>query len=211
LCRGGAAGPKGCTTLNPSPTSALAVGNVNGDRFADVVQGDAGAGHAAGRVRLWLGGAQGLPDAPVPITQNAGRVPGAAQPGHRFGSAVAAGDVTGDRYGDIVVGAPGDEDTGTVSIVPGSAGGPRPQDAIALNPPDIPSGGHFGAQLSLLNDDNDAHLDLYVGVDGVSNLDDALVIYDSKSDGGLDPMPQRGRDFAKNARLNARSPLYLGR
>ena len=59
-----------------SPTSALAVGKINDDRFADVVQGDAGANAGAGELRVWLGRDSGLPGEAETITQDTGRVQG---------------------------------------------------------------------------------------------------------------------------------------
>ena len=70
-------------SAGPSGTSGLAVADVNGDGYADIVQGDsahaqAAAGlPAAGEVRLWLGGRRG-PSA-TPITDHAGH---ARDPGH---------------------------------------------------------------------------------------------------------------------------------
>jgi hypothetical protein len=64
-----------------------------------------------------------------------------------------------------------------VSLIPDSAAGPRPEDARAINAPEIPTGGHFGAALSLLDSDNDQHADLFVTIGDVGKLDDALVYY----------------------------------
>ena len=66
-CRGSRAGPRRCRTLDSSRgTSALAVADVNGDGYGDIVQGDsghaqnlAGAPVDPGQVRLWLGGRDG--------------------------------------------------------------------------------------------------------------------------------------------------------
>jgi uncharacterized caspase-like protein len=211
FCKGGAEGPTACNHKLTSPTSALAVGKINDDRFADVVQGDAGANDGAGELRVWLGQDSGLPGEAETITQDTGRVQGIDDSGNGFGSAVAVGELTGDRRADIVATALGDEGSGTVSLIPGSAGGPRPEDARAINAPEIPTGGHFGAALSVLDSDNDKHADLFVGIGDVGKLDDALVYYMSRSEGGLNPDPEGGSGLDAQAQLNTSSPLYIGR
>lgn len=211
FCKGGADGPTTCDSKLNSPTSALAVGKTNDDRFADVVQGDAGANAGAGELRVWLGRDSGLPDKAETITQDTGRVQGIEDRGNGFGSAVAVGELTGDRLADIVAAALNDEGSGTVSLIPDSAAGPRAEDARAINAPDIPTGGHFGAALSLLDSDNDQHADLFVTIGDVGKLDDALVYYTSQSEGGLNPDPERGTGLDAQAQLNTSSPLYIGR
>jgi hypothetical protein len=78
-------------------------GDVNGDGFADVVVGayrnDAG-GIDAGRAYVYLGGAGAFDTTPDAI------LTGVAQ-GDWFGHSVAiAGDVNGDGFADVVIGAP---------------------------------------------------------------------------------------------------------
>jgi hypothetical protein len=90
------------TTVGPA-------GDVNADDYDDFIVGarynDAG-GSNAGRVYVYFGGAT-LPKVP------AWTLTGAAA-GQQFGnSAGAAGDVNGDGYADVVVGAPGDDVFGT--------------------------------------------------------------------------------------------------
>ena len=80
--------------------SVASAGDVNGDGFADVVVGAVGAYGGSGRVYLYLGGATGLATSPATtITGNDGFT-------SNFGDSVAsAGDVNGDGYADVVVGA----------------------------------------------------------------------------------------------------------
>jgi hypothetical protein len=81
-----------------------AAGDVNGDGFGDFVVGYAGAsdhGYSAGRADVFLGSASG------PGATPSWAVLG-AQAGESLGGSVAgAGDVNGDGYADVLVGAPG--------------------------------------------------------------------------------------------------------
>lgn len=74
--------------------------DLNGDGFADVAIGSPGADNRRGRVDVYYGSAMGLAAEPVSLY--------GTETGDRFGSAVsAAGDVDGDGFADLLVGAPG--------------------------------------------------------------------------------------------------------
>ena len=99
-------------------------GDVNGDGYADVVVGAYGQttpNANAGRVYIFHGSATGLAATAVSTLDE-------LQANAKFGSAVAgAGDVNGDGYADVVVGAPGYTNTlaneGRASVFLGSASG----------------------------------------------------------------------------------------
>ncbi|MGH2651966.1 MAG: integrin alpha, partial [Actinomycetota bacterium] len=101
-------------------------GDANGDGIADVVVGaesyDLTAGGNQGRIYVYFGSERGLPTSP-------GFVAGIPdQAGGGFGSAVGtAGDVNGDGFSDILVGAPlwdnGETDEGRAFIYLGTPGG----------------------------------------------------------------------------------------
>ncbi|RPI47584.1 MAG: hypothetical protein EHM56_14610, partial [Chloroflexi bacterium] len=81
------------------PCTAATAGDVNGDGYADVIVGAPSANNRAGKVYLFLGSATGL-DAPLLEL-------GGQANYDQFGSSVAtAGDVNGDGYADVIVGAP---------------------------------------------------------------------------------------------------------
>ena len=214
FCEGGTQGPTACVDVRGDYASSdLAVGNINGDRFADVVQGDARSAEAAGEVRVWLGQESGLAAKPQTITQDAGRLSGNPEAGDEFGNAVAVGEVTGDRWDDIVVAARSDEGGGgSVSIVPGGANGPDASGARSLTAPaGLSADARFGGALSLLDYDDDGHPELIVGIDGVE-LDDALVAYVSRGEGGLNPDPEKATGLGNNAALlDPDSSQYIGR
>src|ERR1019366_4409093 len=76
-------------------------GDINGDGYDDVIVGGDGTLTGAGRAYVYLGGASGL--AASPATTLVG-----PDPTSRFGASVAgAGDINGDGYADVIVGAPG--------------------------------------------------------------------------------------------------------
>jgi hypothetical protein len=219
FCLGAPEGPDGCSAPDSTSsiaTSGLAVADVNGDRYADVVQGDQGYEdgsdefpNEAGEVRLWLGGEGGPGDEPIRITQRSEGIPGDPEPGDDFGHDVAAGDVDGDGLADIIVAARRDEGTGTVTVIRGARSGYSRTAAYMLDAPAV-DGGQLGGSVALLDldDDEDELLDLVIAREEVSSLDDALVAY-----------LREGNRFARGVTLSglaglARaddSPLRIGR
>lgn len=105
--------------------SAAGAGDVNADGYADLI---VGAPHAdppgalgAGRVSVYLGSATAV----MPMPQRT--IVGAA--GDALGTALSsAGDVNGDSFGDVIIGAPGSDplgisNAGAALLFHGTAGG----------------------------------------------------------------------------------------
>jgi len=207
-CPGGRPAPPRCVDVSDTSASALAVGDINGDRVPDVVAGDAGYKNAVGAIRVWLGGSKGLAGQPTVIGQRVGK----PEADDEFGSDVAIGSVTGDRWGDIVVAARGDEGgQGTVTVVPGSASGANPAGSQFVNRPALPTGARFGAALSLLDYDNDHLPEIIVAASNVTNLDDALWVYVSHAGEGFDARADHARGLGTVATSTGDGPLYIGR
>ena len=132
---------------------SVAVGDVNGDTYADIVVGALyEGGGACGRVHVFFG-PNGSPvwtlDMPVP------------QADARFGRSVAVGKVNNDAYADIIVGAPEevhDGNQGRVYVFSGENG----QVLRTLNSTN-PGAGRFGWSVAVGKVDNDVHADIVVG------------------------------------------------
>ena len=113
--------------------AALGAGDINGDGSDDLIIGapnfDADGIGFAGGVHLIYGSDRGLSATRARTdqlwTQNTPRVGGVAGRDQHFGASVAAGDLNGDSYADLIVGAPADNfagptESGSVHVIYGS-------------------------------------------------------------------------------------------
>jgi hypothetical protein len=151
--------------------SVGSAGDVNGDGYGDVLVGapdnDSGQ-NDEGAAILFLGSPAGLPSTPAWIQ-------GGGQQGARFGFCVtSAGDVNGDGYSDVLVGAPGhddgQEDEGAAFLYLGSPGG------LASVPARVwhgdQAGGRFGSSVGCAGDVNaDGFDDVLIGAPGFGGGD----------------------------------------
>jgi hypothetical protein len=162
------------TGLSATPTHSLSVleastgyfgwsltsaGDVNGDGYADVAVGEPSMTRNLGRVHVYLGSAMGPGPSPALVLT----APDTSERDFGF-SLSGAGDLNGDGYADLAVGAPGAmNSTGRVHVYFGSASGPNPVPTLNLTGPDG-SGGRFGMSLTTAGDVNgDGYADLAVG------------------------------------------------
>jgi hypothetical protein len=128
--------------------AALASGDFDGDGLADLAVAAPGQDDLGGRVYLYKGGAHGLATEPWRV------LAGEAGPGGSFGAALAAaGDLTGDGFVDLVVGAPDVAGGGRAYVY---AGGPAglPERATMTYFGDSAQAGRFGASVAGAGDVN---------------------------------------------------------
>jgi hypothetical protein len=140
-------------------TSIAGAGDVNGDGFGDVVIGAPDAQSRAGRAYVFLGGPSGMASAPATTLSGPDGMGGA------FGNSVAAaGDVNGDGYSDVIVGAHGAlELAGRAYVFLGGPSGLGATPAVNLTSPDG-AGGTFGFAVAGAGDVNgDGFGDVVVG------------------------------------------------
>lgn len=162
------------------------VADINRDGYGDVVLGDASdptgtkkSGHKGGQITVWYGGPGGPDPAQTPtvINQDTTGVPGTGESDDRFGSSIGTGDINGDGYADVAVGAPGEalgkaREAGSVTILFGSASGLTTKGAQGWTqdskgvPGGSEAGDQFGKSVRLLDINRDGKADLVTGAGG---------------------------------------------
>ena len=174
--------------------SVAGAGDVNGDGYDDVIVGayaNSGGGSAAGEAYVLHGSSSGLSSTPDWSDQGEAI-------GDWFGYSVAgAGDVNGDGYDDVIVGAPynnggAGSNTGEAYVYHGSASG-------LSTTPDWSDQGeaaedYFGISVAGAGDVNgDGYADVIVGAyendDGGSGAGEAYVYHGMSADPGLSATP----------------------
>jgi hypothetical protein len=212
---------------NPGPNEhlggALAAGDFNDDGFDDLAIGIprdiVGNLVGAGGVIVLFGTSGGL-QAVAPEHQLWSQantdVDGNAEPGDRFGAAVAAGDMNGDGFDDLAIGVPGedltgvDRDAGALNILYGSSEGPQtasPRDQLWTQ--DSPSvagsaeaGDSFGSALAASDANDDGFADLAIGVvleNLMARADTGAIHVLHGTDGGLQAVSPNDQLWTQNS------------
>jgi len=166
--------------------SAASAGDVNGDGFGDVVVGAWGHDNGQtneGRAVLYLGSSAGMAATPAWTAES-------DQAAALFGMSVAsAGDVNGDGYDDVLVGAPsfnnGQNDEGRAYLYLGSSTGLAPTPAWTSESDQ--DGAYFGFPVASAGDVNgDGYDDVLVGAhlfDDVESNEGRTFLYLGSSTG----------------------------
>jgi hypothetical protein len=151
--------------------SVTSAGDINGDGYADIIGGAYDTGNS-GIVYIFLGSPSG--PSFIPSTTL-----GPGNTGDEFGvSAAGAGDINGDGYADVVIGAPDvNGSQGAAYVYLGSASGLSSSPSITLAGPGG-TNGDFGNSVASAGDVNgDGYADVVVGADEVNNVDGAAYVF----------------------------------
>lgn len=175
--------------------SALAPGDVNGDGYDDIVVGamnEAVSGQAkTGAITVLFGSAAGITtEGSMWIHQNTPGIPGIGEAGDFWGRSIIVADLNGDAYGDIVVGADGEDigtqfvNAGAITVIYGSASGPDTGNTKLFfqgfngTPGALEAQDGFGLYLSATDINGDTYDDIVVGApfEDIGNLQNAGAI-----------------------------------
>ncbi|MEV5982583.1 FG-GAP-like repeat-containing protein [Streptomyces sp. NPDC052114] len=164
-------GASGTYTDLPDEAPVAASGDFDGDGRDDLLLGSPDDN----AVTAYSGGTEGLrASARRTLTQDSPGVPGATEPSDFFGEGVAAGDVDGDGYDDVAVGAEYETvgsvpNAGSVTVLRGSADGLTGIGAqvVHQDTEGVPGANEpydrFGSAVRLTDTNRDGNADLAVG------------------------------------------------
>ncbi|WP_367574338.1 FG-GAP-like repeat-containing protein [Streptomyces griseoaurantiacus] len=188
---GASSGPTPQTEVGNGFAGALTVADFDLDGHDDLVVGNDFVGvldgtAKGGYVTVFPGGPAGVDTTRGAVFSQATEgVPGADESNDSFGGALAAGDVNGDDFPDLAVGANFEtigeaEQAGNVWVLRGGSSGLTANGAVSLNQgtPDVPGANEssdlFGSTVHLADHNGDDRADLSVGAPG-ENSDDGSV------------------------------------
>ena len=139
-------------------TSVANAGDVNGDGYSDVIVGTLGGGGES--AYIYFGSKTGIADAALPSVTLTGSY--GNQTRGSFGASVSsAGDVNGDGFSDVLVGAPSANGSGTAALFLGSNSGTNTTAASVFY--GVAGGDQFGINVATAGDVNgDGYSDILI-------------------------------------------------
>lgn len=175
-----------------------AAGDINKDGRTDLVTAEpmsVGQEQLGGKVEVWYGTTDGPAATPRVLTQDAAGVPGVNETGDRFGSDLSIRDVNGDGYGDLAIGAEGEDigsvaDAGAVWLVRGSSKGVTTTGVQTFNqdssgvPGTAEKLDRFGGQVRLIDANADGRAGLIAAAPGENTFDGIAWVFNGTT-GGL--------------------------
>lgn len=177
--------------------ASTAMGDVNGDGFADLVVGAPASAGGAGRIYVFY--ALEVEDGRALVVVNnadgtSTQIVGDDEALLAFGTSVATGDINGDGAADVVAGAPGTADTpegepGRVYVFYAK----NNEDNVGLQPPGVWGADHkiydnfngtdFGVTVAMGDVNGDSFADLVVGADVASSDSGRVYVFHAANDG----------------------------
>ncbi|MEU3554410.1 FG-GAP and VCBS repeat-containing protein [Streptomyces fragilis] len=154
---------------------AAAAGDINGDGYDDLVTGWSDTPEGGSFTVRY--GRSGSLSTGTTYTQATAGVPGTPEANDHFGEAVAVGDVTGDGYADVAIGAPMEDvgshrNVGNIVFLKGGRPGLTTSGAQSFHqatsgvPGAAEAGDHFGSSVRLRDINGNGRADLAVGAYG---------------------------------------------
>lgn len=195
---GTASGLSASSAQKLKPGVITGIADINGDGYGDIVTGEewdpsndpevpsVPESATGGKVHVIYGSADG-PAGSTSVTQNTGNVPGSSERGDYFGNELSLGDINGDGFQDLAVGAPGENlngvvNTGAVTVLYGSASGLNTASGyqyFAQSTAGVPGSDEkddfFGNEVKLTDVTGDGKADLTVGAYGENDGNGSVV------------------------------------
>ncbi|WP_125179592.1 Ig-like domain-containing protein [Leptospira ellisii] len=164
---------------------AVALGDTNGDGYADVIVGAPAWNGSQGKVYVFH--SSGSSGVNISFTGFASTNLSGAAAGHRFGDSVITGDTNGDGYTDLIAGAPNFNSSQGRIYVFHSAGVAGVTHTTATSPSSLATGSavsdRFGASLATGNTNGDTYADVVVGSPGFNSNFGRVYVYHGSASG----------------------------